>query len=80
MSDQSIKTEQQLIINLSSKNMRLVSAWLYEEASLRAPEYSPEVYETFKYTAHRLEILTKKLTPSLKGYAVPGIALHQSKT
>ena len=59
MQQQSSKTEQHLIRQLTPDQLVLVAAWLLEEAALRAPEYSQETCETLKYIAHRLEILGK---------------------
>ncbi len=59
---QSTQIEQQMLSNLTPAQLRLVAAWLHEEASLRAPEYSEETCETIKYIAHRLEILGKDVS------------------
>lgn len=54
------ETEQHLLKNLTSEQLRLVAAWLEHEAILRSQAgYSEEVYNSFKYVAHRLMILAK---------------------
>ena len=54
------QTEQQMLANLSREQLRLVAAWLHEEAALRATCYSQEVCESIRYMGHRLEILAKE--------------------
>lgn len=56
---ESTKTEQQMLDNLSPEQLQLVAAWLHEEAYLRSPEYSGETCESLRYIAHRLEILAQ---------------------
>lgn len=56
---QPTQTEQQMLNNLTREQLRLVAAWLHEEAYLRAPLYSDQTCETLRYMGHRLEILAK---------------------
>lgn len=51
------QTEQQMLNNLTPEQLRLVAAWLHEEAFLRSEAYSQEVCESIRYMGHRLEIL-----------------------
>ena len=51
--------ERTMLNNLTPEQLRLVAAWLHEEATLRATWYSQEVCESIRYMGHRLEILAK---------------------
>ena len=54
---QSTPTEEKMISSLTSEQLLLVSAWLNEEAHLRAAEYSEEAVNSLQYISQRLEIL-----------------------